>query len=63
MTYLRTGVWFGPAAKATFLFSPCMGFFSCHGNCLLSQCWWVCRLANVIQWLFNEVQVLLEVKC
>ena len=33
MSYLRTGVWFGP--EATLLFSPCMGFSGCHGNCQL----------------------------
>lgn len=42
----RTGVWFGPGIDTTLFFNPCMGCSGCcHGNCQLSWCWWVCRVA------------------
>lgn len=45
MSYSRTGVRFRPETDTVLLYSSYMGFPNyCHGNCQLSQIWWVCRL-------------------
>ena len=37
-----------PGTETTLLFRPCMGFFCCcHGDCQLSQRWWVCHSASL----------------
>lgn len=46
MSYLRTGLWFGPGMEAPLLFNPSMGFSDYgHGNHQLSWHWWVCHVA------------------
>ena len=61
LTYLSTGLWFGPITDAALLFSLVWTFHLLSWQLSTVYHWSECHLANVLQWVYNEALGLLDV--